>query len=317
VHALRPQGGRALFYHAHEPHGPWWEASRPLLSLRKVQAPKTIFGRQLRRFAHQADVLRLELLQQWGGAYLDMDILVLAPLDQLHRHELSMAHEGVDGTIGLGNALMLARPNASLLRVWYERYRGFSDAVWNGFSLRLPFELAQQMPGAVHTVDYAKFYWPPWNPWGIAQLYRTPTCILSEQQAVHLWETKVWGSLLGKLTPETVRARSTCFTRLAAAILDDSYDFGAARLAPNQRAHRNDTVVFSSSLLARLLNPAPPPAPAVAAAAATAALPRASADCADDAGAACHGWAAKGECVRNAAFMSTSCRLACGKCVKR
>ena len=26
------------------------------------------------------------------------------------RHELSMAHEGVDGTIGLGNALMLARP---------------------------------------------------------------------------------------------------------------------------------------------------------------------------------------------------------------
>ena len=39
--------------------------------------------------------------------------------------------------------------------------------------------------------------------------------------------------------------------------------------------------------------------------------------CADDAGAACHGWAAKGECVRNAAFMSTSCRLACGKCVKR
>ena len=106
-------------------------------------------------------MLRLELLQQWGGAYLDMDILVLAPLDQLHRqprapeaatpcargcnpmcqglqpyacrHELSMAHEGVEGTIGLGNALMLARPNASLLRVWYERYRGFSDAVWHGF----------------------------------------------------------------------------------------------------------------------------------------------------------------------------------------
>ena len=191
VHALRPQGGRAVFYHAHEPRGPWWEASRPLLQLRKVQAPKTIFGRQLRRFAHQADVLRLELLQQWGGAYLDMDILVLAPLDHLHRYELSMGHEGVDGTIGLGNALMLARPNARLLRTWYDRYRGFSDAVWNGFSLRLPFELAQQMPDAVHTVGYSKFYWPPWNPWGIAQLYRTPTCILAEQLAVHLWETKV------------------------------------------------------------------------------------------------------------------------------
>ena len=346
-----------------------------------MQAPKTIFGRQLRRFAHQADVLRLELLQQWGGVYMDMDILVLSPLDELHRHglhllwlyllwlcvlwraarhgrwtspcylvttfrargfnpmcqrlqpyvpeaatfrargcnpmcpryELSMAHEGVEGTIGLGNALMLARPNASLLRVWYQRYHGFSDAVWNGFSLRLPFELAQQMPDSVHTVDYAKFYWPPWNPWGIAQLYRTQTCILPEQQAVHLWETKVWASLLGKLTPEMVRERSTCFTRLAAAIMDDSYDFGAARLAPNVLAHRNDPLLFSSSLLSRLLNPAPPPAPAAAAAA----LPRASAGCADDAGAACHGWAAKGECIRNAGFMSTSCRLTCGKCVKR
>ena len=54
VHALRPAGGRAVFYHAHEPTGPWWEASRPLLELRKVQSPLTIFGRPLRRFAHQA-----------------------------------------------------------------------------------------------------------------------------------------------------------------------------------------------------------------------------------------------------------------------
>ena len=55
-----------------------------------MQAPKTIFGRQLRRFAHQADVLRLELLQQWGGVYMDMDILVLSPLDELHRHGLCL-----------------------------------------------------------------------------------------------------------------------------------------------------------------------------------------------------------------------------------
>ena len=55
-----------------------------------MQAPKTIFGRQLRRFAHQADVLRLELLQQWGGVYMDMDILVLSPLDELHRHGLHL-----------------------------------------------------------------------------------------------------------------------------------------------------------------------------------------------------------------------------------
>ena len=30
-----------------------------------------------------------------------------------------------------------------------------------------------------------------WTPWGIAQLYRTPRCLLPNASAVHLWETKV------------------------------------------------------------------------------------------------------------------------------
>ena len=308
VRSLRPAGGRAYFYHTHEPSGPWWEASRPMLALRRVKNPTTIFGKQLKRFAHQADVLRLELLQQFGGAYMDMDIVLLRPLDELHAHELTLAHEGVDGTIGLGNALMLAQRNASLLSAWYGHYRGFSDAVWNGFSLRLPFKLAQEMPGAVHTVDYTQFYWPPWTPWGISQLYRTPTCIMPQQSGVHLWETKVWKSLLSKLTPEQLHERGSCFLRLAAAIMDDSYDFSAARVPPGEFAHRNDSVVFSSSLLSRLLVPAPPAPPGGASVAIQ--LP----ECTDAAGEPCAGWAQGGECTKNAGFMVASCRKSCGKC---
>ncbi len=287
VHALRPAGGRAVFYHAHEPQGPWWEASKPLLVLRRVQvaisselgqgpisaqsppnlppgpcppprvpapaparrrvqAPTSIFGRPLRRFAHQADVLRLELLQQFGGVYMDMDILVLQQLDALHAYQvrrpappspprladhrgarpccsrvpgggacLRTAHDGARGrgrhhrTRQRADARPAERHAAARLvravpRLQARRSRARapdapsdpgvpsrvvgrcrdSDAVWNGFSLRLPFELAQQMPGAVHTLDYTSFYWPPWSPWGIAQLYRTPTCIMAKQSAV-------------------------------------------------------------------------------------------------------------------------------------
>ena len=32
--------------------------------------------------------------------------------------ELTIAHEGVDGSIGAGNALMLASPNSSILAKW-------------------------------------------------------------------------------------------------------------------------------------------------------------------------------------------------------
>ena len=75
----------------------------------------------------------------------------LAPLDAHFAHPMTLAHEGVDGSIGLGNALMFAARNASFVHKWYGRYHGFSDAVWNGFSLRLPFELRLAEPSSVRT----------------------------------------------------------------------------------------------------------------------------------------------------------------------
>lgn len=72
----------------------------------------------------------------------------------------------------------------------YDEYRSFSDAVWNEFSVRLPSRLAADHPGSVRQLGYGAFYWPPWNTWGIAQLYRSGRCLLPEAFAVHLWETK-------------------------------------------------------------------------------------------------------------------------------
>ena len=94
---------------------------------------------------------------QFGGVYLDLDVLLLRDMAPLLRApanpggggggeaslfpgffkgsapasgrqerggaSLTLAHEGIDGTIGAGNALMLASRNASLLRAWYGRYR--------------------------------------------------------------------------------------------------------------------------------------------------------------------------------------------------
>ena len=56
-------------------------------------------------------MIRLELLQQFGGVYLDLDVLLLRPLGELLRTgwQLTLAHEGIAGTIGAGNALMLAQ----------------------------------------------------------------------------------------------------------------------------------------------------------------------------------------------------------------
>ena len=302
---LSPQA--IYFYHAHEPTGEWWAKSKPLLELRRVTPPATIFGKTLKRFAHQADVIRLELLQEFGGVYMDLDILLLAPLDAHFAHPMTLAHEGVDGSIGLGNALMFAARNASFVHKWYGRYHGFSDAVWNGFSLRLPFELRLAEPSSVRTVDYASFYWPPWNPWGIAQLYRTERCILPTSSAVHLWETKVWKTLLHALSPSSLSdlARGTCFGRLGQAIHDSTFDFSAARLQNGNPSHEDVKRTYSASLL-DIWGSAPiQTVPAGGA--------PGGGGCGDD-DAQCATWALNGECTKNAAFMHEKCRKACGLC---
>ena len=62
---------RILFYCQFEPSTPWWNLSRELLTLVKIEAPKEIFGRPLEHVAHQSDVVRLERLIADGGIYLE------------------------------------------------------------------------------------------------------------------------------------------------------------------------------------------------------------------------------------------------------
>lgn len=242
----------AYFHHAHTPSGTWWDRTQPLVALRRVKPPTSIFGRVLRRFPHQADVLRLELLLQFGGVYMDMDVMLIQPIGHLLSRPppggVVLAHEGIDGTIGAGNAMMLTTPNASVLVEWYSRYRTFSDNVWNGFSVRLPMQLAIAQPGAIRLLDYTAFYWPPWNPWGIAQLYRTPRCLMPASMGVHLWETKMWKLLLQGLTPEIIAKRDTCFSRMAAAVHDGSFNFAAATLDEGMAAETVDKVVMGHDL---------------------------------------------------------------------
>ena len=64
------------------------------------------------------------------------------------------------------------------------------------FSVRLPMELAIAKPGLIALLDYTSFYWPPWNPWGVAQLYRSSRCMMPNSMGVHLWETKMWARYL-------------------------------------------------------------------------------------------------------------------------
>src|ERR1041385_7524074 len=85
------------FYYKHEPIGEWWEKAKPYLTLIKVEPPKEIFGNPLIHYAHQADVMRLEILIKEGGIYLDIDVICLNSFKRLRQYKCVLGREGEKG----------------------------------------------------------------------------------------------------------------------------------------------------------------------------------------------------------------------------
>ena len=82
-----------------------------------------INGRPILHMAHVSDLLRLQALRDFGGIYMDMDVITVRPFAPLMmNHEFVMGQEGPNGVYGLCNAVMLSAPNSSFVRLWIDHY---------------------------------------------------------------------------------------------------------------------------------------------------------------------------------------------------
>jgi hypothetical protein len=213
----RLQPSTLLLHYSYVPTGVWWEATVGMLSLRQVQVPRAVFGRPLTHAAHRADVLRLQLLIEFGGIYLDLDVITLrpfAPLVSLLTPEASFligreGHPAHGGFHGLCNAVLIARPNASFARRWLEQYVTFGSSSagdeWAGLSVHFPVKLAAAHAREVLLVPHTAFFWPDWDESSLQALLLlasedfTPTFVAIETDVVQEWAPQPsGGSMLGR-----------------------------------------------------------------------------------------------------------------------
>ena len=90
---LKPD--KIMFHYHYMPVGDNFERARPLLTLNKVPLVEKVFDRPVSHYAHRADVVRLQVLEEFGGIYLDLDLISVKPVDHLLDREFIMAQEGV------------------------------------------------------------------------------------------------------------------------------------------------------------------------------------------------------------------------------
>jgi hypothetical protein len=196
--------------------------------------------------AHRADVVRLEKLLSRGGIYLDVDVFVHGPFDHLLGNSTVLGKQVLDETIvGLGNAVILAEPQAPFLKRWHAEYRSFRskghDIYWDQHSVRLPYQLSKQFPDEITLLPHTAFFWPTYKAEDLRLIFDSAEPIdLAGAYANHLWETPAWEPYLEHLTPGRVREVDTNFHRWARPMLVElPDDYGAptvtARLARGAR----------------------------------------------------------------------------------
>jgi SAM-dependent methyltransferase len=239
---LKPE--TVYFYYQYEPSGPWWDLTKPLVTPVKIEAPREIFGRPVSHPAHRADVVRLQKIREFGGIYLDADVLVQRSFDDLLDNSVVLGREGFDITNpATANAIILAEPHAPFIERWLDEYRSFrgDEGYWGEHSVLLPARLAREHPDEITILPPTAFFWPLWSEGHMQWMFDSADPIpTTDVYANHLWESFAW-PYVWNLTPGEVRAKDTNFNRLARPYLEGlPDDFGKLPLSTTllQRAKK-------------------------------------------------------------------------------
>jgi hypothetical protein len=235
--------------HLHElPYGIYWDLARPLVTVERVQPVPEIDAGSPElapyRYAHHADVIRLDVLARDGGMYADIDTLFVRPVPEecwaapaVIGEESAVQYD--DSTApepSMSNALLMAEPGAPFITTWRSRIIEAMDGSWSAHSCRLATRLAAELPDEVRIEPESRFSPYPHTPEGVQALLEHPLVpgALDDTASVHLLAHLWWDRdrrdfarySAHDATESALRTGDTPLARLAQPFLPDHGLFG-------------------------------------------------------------------------------------------
>uniref|UniRef100_A0A060T4Z4 ARAD1C45760p n=1 Tax=Blastobotrys adeninivorans TaxID=409370 RepID=A0A060T4Z4_BLAAD len=186
--------------------------------------------------AHMADAMRLRVMYEEGGIYMDTDTIALRSFERLRHNPrgLILGSEGPSRN-GLANGVILARKHSNFIRKWIDSYVDFVVGEWNDHSVIKPKELSEQYPEEICKLAPSVYYWPMYPKEHIDYMHeelsddqakefierveRYGGSMLPNQLAYHCWNRGA-ARYLTHLTPRTIKTKNTRFNILVRRFLD-------------------------------------------------------------------------------------------------
>lgn len=206
------------FHCQYVPTGEWWDKAVELIEVNHIEAPTEVFGNPIFHVAHQADVVRMRILKDEGGIYLDMDTITSKSFNTLLYHSCVIGIEGKRET-GLCNAVIFAEPGNRFIKDWYEEYRTFAstgrDSTWGAHSIKLPLKMwkSGKYNDCLTVMPYDSFHYPTWSKKGSLMLFEE-FHLFPNAYCHHLWESINW-KYLSNLTIEDIKNIDTSYNVIA------------------------------------------------------------------------------------------------------
>lgn len=206
-----------------EPTGEWWNHTKELVELVLIESPTNIFDIPITEQAHKSDVLRLQILLECGGIYVDTDTIFVKPFTDLLDNKFVLGQQGESGVEGLCPAVILSEPDSTFGKAWLA---GFKDSFFGGppgsptwctHSVQYPMWLSRQIPDEITIIHHEAFFWPLYHQPHIEMMFEQ-NHKFSNAYSHHLWESS-GKKYLDELTVDTIKNTKTTFTELIKDLL--------------------------------------------------------------------------------------------------
>lgn len=228
------------FWYEFEPATRHFDELKDQMILHRVIAPREIYGNPIPHFAHRADVMRLQILYEYGGIYLDMDTITVKSYDVFLEHKVVMFVGKRDGReYGLCNAVMMGEPGHQFFYEWLRAFKDFRskgyDEYYDELACVYPYHLAKQTGDEIGVGNATLFFEPDMTPAGLANLFYEPDYENPSAFGYHLWE-KNSQEILKKLDETNYQQLGGVYSRAIKSIL-----------FPDQQSPNKKAVCFFSS----------------------------------------------------------------------
>ena len=160
--AYKVQKPQLIMLHCdHIPTGAWWKRLWREVPLRLTHRlpPTHIYGQKVSKVYHQADIAKLEVLQEYGGIYMDYDVIVINSLDPLRRYPVTLGKEKPPKLIA---GVIIAERNALFIRILHASYsRNYRAWKWDYNCAVVAYQLYLKRPELVH-IETTRLTTPDW-----------------------------------------------------------------------------------------------------------------------------------------------------------